>query len=60
MEAKKWYKSWTIWANVALIVIDAVNQMAGIMPIPPAVITSIGVVGNILLRFKTDSPVTLK
>lgn len=56
-ESKKWYKSWTIWFNVALVVIDFINALAQVIPIPPGILSAVGSVGNILLRFKTSLPI---
>lgn len=50
---KKWYNSWTIWFNVAMITIDFVNSLAQFIPIPPGILSAIASFGNILLRFKT-------
>ena len=54
---KKWYKSWTVWYNIALIVVDVVNQIAQFIPLPAGVLTLVGSIGNILLRFKTIQPI---
>ena len=53
METKKWYQSWTIWFNIAMLVIATINELAKIVPISPVILGDITVLGNILLRFKT-------
>ena len=50
---KKWYQSWTIWFNIAMLVIATINELAKIIPISPAVLANVTIFGNILLRFKT-------
>ena len=54
-ESKKWYQSWTVWFNVALLVVDFVNSLAQIIPIPAGVLSYVVLVGNLLLRFKTTT-----
>jgi len=54
---KKWYQSWTIWFNIIMLVLDFVNQLAQFIPMPAGVITAIGSIANILLRFKTITPI---
>ena len=56
---KPFWKSWTVWFNVALLAIDFINQLAKIIPIPLSTLALVGILGNILLRFKTDSGITL-
>lgn len=56
MENKIWYKSWTIWFNLVVIVLDAINAVAGIIPIPAGVMSYVTTIGNLLLRFKTTKP----
>lgn len=53
MQTKKWYQSWTVWFNVAMLAIDVTNQLAQIVPIPAGTVTALATVGNILLRLKT-------
>lgn len=50
---KKWYQSWTIWFNVALLAVGFVNELALIIPLPAELLTMVASAGNILLRFKT-------
>lgn len=50
---KKWYQSWTVWFNIAMLVITAVNEFNQIVPLPLEVMTFFTVCGNLLLRFKT-------
>lgn len=57
METKKWYQSWTVWFNIALLAVDVINQLAQIVPIAPGFLSLVGVFGNLLLRFKTTSAI---
>ena len=54
---KAWYTSWTVWFNVALLIVTTINGLAQIVPISPTVIAYVAAVGNFLLRFKTLLPV---
>lgn len=54
---KKWFQSWTVWFNVAILVLTSVNEFAKILPIPPEYVTLALTVGNLLLRIKTSLPV---
>jgi len=56
---KPWYQSWTIWFNLLVFAIAVIHQLAGIIPISPVVLGYADVIGNILLRFKTDSGINL-
>lgn len=60
MDKKVWYKSYTVWFNVALIVIGAITQLAEFIPIPPQVLVYVGMFGNLLLRLKTNTGLGLK
>jgi hypothetical protein len=55
MENKVWYKSTTVWFNLALALIAFIQSLSGIVPIPSSVIETAALVGNLLLRFKTNS-----
>ena len=59
METKKWYQSLTIWFNIILIVLEAINQMAQFIPIPPGIISIVGNLLNIGLRFKTTNSISI-
>lgn len=50
---KKWYRSWTIWFNIAMLVIAVINELAKIIPISSEILGMITIIGNILLRVKT-------
>ena len=52
--SKKWYKSWTVWFNLALALIAFVQQVAVDVPLPPEFLVYLAVAGNFLLRFKTS------
>lgn len=56
-EAKPWYKSWTVWFNVAILILGTVNEFAKIIPISPEIVASAAALGNLLLRIKTVMPV---
>ena len=60
MEAKFWWKSYTVWLNVALLLLATVTQLSDILPLPPEFLAYVGTVSNVLLRFKTDNPIKLK
>ena len=60
MDKKVWYKSITVWFNVALIVIGAITQLAEFIPIPPQVLVYVGMLGNLLLRLKTNTGLGLR
>ena len=57
MQTKKWYQSWTVWFNIILLGVDFMNSLAQFVPIPPGVLASVAMVGNILLRFKTTKAI---
>ena len=57
MNGKPWYASWTIWFNVAIFLVGVVNQLGQIIPLPTQVLVYVGIVGNVLLRFKTAVPI---
>jgi Mg2+/citrate symporter len=52
-EKKPFYKSWTVWFNVILILVDAINQISQFVPMPAGFLTMVGALGNLVLRFKT-------
>lgn len=54
---KKWFQSWTVWFNVAVLVLTSVNEFAKVLPIPAELVTLALTVGNLLLRIKTTLPV---
>lgn len=58
-QLKKWNKSLTIWFNVALLVIATTNDVAQIVPIPNEVLVNLALIGNILLRFKTQTGILI-
>ena len=57
MENKKWYQSWTVWFNLLLLLVDVVNQLNNIVPLPAGFLTLVGSLGNLFLRFKTALPI---
>jgi hypothetical protein len=55
-EIKKWYTSKTFWFNIitAILAILAMPEVLAIIPVEYLkYIAAIGVIGNIILRFKT-------
>ena len=52
---KKWYYSWTVWFNIVVLVVAFLSQLAEIIPLSPAFLSGLGVVGNLILRLKTDT-----
>jgi hypothetical protein len=59
METKIWYKSVTVWFNVALLLVATVTQLSQIVPLSPELVAVIATVGNALLRFKTITGITI-
>lgn len=57
---KKWYQSYTIWFNLVLLALDVINQLSQIIPLPVGFLTTVGILGNLLLRIKTSSGIALK
>lgn len=58
LSAKKWYTSWTLWFNVAILLIGFIQQLAAYVPIPAEILAYVATIGNFLLRFKTNKPLT--
>ena len=58
--AKPFYKSLTVWFNVASLALGLVVGLSEYVPIPPEVVAMVVAAGNVLLRFKTNVGVTLK
>lgn len=56
---KQWYKSWTIWFNIGMLAVGAINELATIIPISKDIMIYAAVFGNILLRFKTTMEIIL-
>ena len=52
---KFWYQSWTVWFNVLLAAIAFIQTLGGIVPIPTTILADIAILGNFLLRFKTNT-----
>jgi hypothetical protein len=59
MNTKKWYQSWTVWFNIALLAVATIGELSQIIPISPQVIAYVAFVGNLLLRIKTMQPISL-
>jgi len=57
---KKWYESWTVWFNIAILAIATINELAKIVPISAEVMGMVGVIGNLLLRIKTETGIYFK
>tara|TARA_Y100000310_G_scaffold83357_1_gene80010 strand:- start:540 stop:725 length:186 start_codon:yes stop_codon:yes gene_type:complete len=58
--SKKWYKSWTMWANIAAIVAFAVADVMELIPGSASYAGYVISIGNLALRIKTTSAVTWK
>jgi hypothetical protein len=56
---KKFYKSRTFWVNVAGLVIAGVQYESGSVVLPADAQVVLAALVNILLRFRTDSGVTV-
>lgn len=59
MGGKVWYKSKTLWFNGLLAAAIAFTQAIG-HPMGEELIASIVCLGNVLLRFLTKEPVSIK
>lgn len=65
-EAKPWWKSKTMWANIAIGVAAAVTELAPLADVMQpeqaasfrSVLLVVGVLANLLLRIVTTGPVT--
>ena len=57
MNTKKWYQSYTIWFNVALLLVAFATEVVKLFPVNPEYVALIGIIGNTLLRFKTIMPI---
>lgn len=57
---KPWYKSWTIWLNIAIVIVSAIAEVMQLIPTAAAYVVGVTNLLNILLRFKTISAVSLK
>ena len=55
--SKKWYQSWTIWANLAIVIIEGLNQINQFIALPPGFMVTLATGLNVLLRFKTNKPI---
>lgn len=55
---KKYYKSYTFWFNVAVVLAGAIAQLSGQYP-DIATLAQLAAVANIVLRFKTVAPISL-
>lgn len=54
---KPFWKSWTIWLNVGLLLLEFINSLGQYVPVPPGVLAMTGNLANIILRFKTSQPI---
>lgn len=60
MEGKYWYKSWTVWFNIILILTATVQEISKMVPLPPEFLVYITLLGNLILRIvKTKNPIDL-
>lgn len=50
---KKWYKSWTVWFNVAVLLVGFIGELSMVVPIPSEIMVAVAAFGNLLLRVKT-------
>ncbi|MEF3692227.1 MAG: hypothetical protein V3574_04215 [Candidatus Moraniibacteriota bacterium] len=57
---KKWYQSWTVWFNVAMLAVATINELAQIVPISAEFLSIVAVIGNLLLRIKTTQEIYFK
>lgn len=60
VEIKSPWKSWTLWANGAMILVGAFAQFLSSLPPEAADAGWVGIVAgvvNVVLRFKTTSPI---
>lgn len=57
MEHKQWYKSSTVWFNLAFILAAAINEAIKAIDIPAEQVTVLLSITNLILRFKTVLPI---
>jgi hypothetical protein len=55
IKAKPWWKSRTVWFNVASAIVTLAAAPIGLSPATAAIVTA---VGNVVLRTTTSGPVT--
>jgi hypothetical protein len=55
---KPWYKSKTIWFNIITICLGFFQVVNQNIPIPAQYLAYINAVGNLILRFITDTKLT--
>ena len=60
MDAKAWYLSKTLWVNLLMAVFIIVQGVTGVEVASTEVEALVTVVLNVILRFITTQPVTLK
>jgi len=58
-QAKSIFASWTFWFNMLMGVWVLLDQQGVLGMVPEAYQPLVGVLGNLLLRFKTTQPVSL-
>lgn len=55
---KPWYKSRTVWFNLAAAVVVAVQVWFGTLPVSPEIQAVVVAAANLVLRFLTTKPVS--
>lgn len=53
--SKSWWKSKTLWFNLIVLLMGSVQLYADTYPVPPEVLGLILGIGNLLLRFVTNT-----
>jgi hypothetical protein len=61
MNAKVWWKSKTLWFNIITVLVGVIGQVTDVFTLDAKtsqIFAGILAVGNFLLRFLTETPVT--
>lgn len=51
---KNWYKSKTVWFNIILVLLGALNDIAQFIPMPHGLLEGVGIIGTILRTITTQ------
>ena len=58
MQTIKVWQSWTVWFNIAMLIVAFVPQVNAVFPLPAGFVEMVAMVGNLLLRvYKTTTAI---